>query len=168
MKLTKETLKTIIKEELETVLNEINIAPDPNTKIPITDKQLAKVHDTIEKGDLEQAQLFIDAFEGDPDYVQKYIEYGRPMEFERLGQSVSDMFKPRDSAEINYRILKPEYSFGDVGKFNDEAYKLAKQRAKEMLPPDASGYEIEDKAQEIYSTRYSPVRSGPPFDPDQT
>jgi hypothetical protein len=167
MKLTEAKLKQLIREELEAVMNEVNIAPDPNTKIPITDKQLGKIHAAIEKGDLEQAQLFIDAFEGDPDYVQKYIEYGRPMEFERLGQSASDMFKPRDSAEINYRVLKPEYSFSDVNKFNDEAYKLAKQRAKEMLPPDASGYEIEAKAQEIYSTRYSPVRSGRPFDPDK-
>ena len=155
MKITKQTLKTIIKEELEVVMNEVNIAPDPNTKIPITDKQL------------EQAQLFIDAFEGDPDYVQKYIEYGRPMEFERLGQSASDLFEPRDTADINYRILKSQYGWGDVDKFNDEAYRLAKQRAKEMLPPDASGYEIEDKAQQLYATRYSNVKSGPPFDPDK-
>ena len=165
IKLTKQTLKQIIKEELEAVMNEVNYAPEYPSQL--TDDQIRKIHATIDRGDLEQAQAFIDAFGGDPDYVQKYIEYGRPMEFERLGQSASDMFKPRDSAEINYRVLKPEYSFDDVGKFNDEAYKLAKQRAKEMLPPDASGYEIGDKAQEIYSTRYSPVRSGPPFDPDK-
>ena len=169
MKLTKQTLKQIIKEELKAVMNEVNYAPEYPSQL--TDDQIRKIHDMIDSGDpkdRKQAQAFIDSFGGDPDYVQKYIEYGRPMEFERLGQSASDMFKPRDSAEINYRVLKPEYDFDDVGKFNDETYKLAKQRAKEILPPDASGYEIEDKAQEIYGTRYSPVRSGPPFDPDQT
>ena len=170
MKLTKQTLKQIIKEELEAVMNEVNYAPEYPSQL--TDDQIRKIHDMIDSGDptnLKQAQSFIDAFEdGDPDYVQKYIEYGRPMEFERLGQSASDLFKPRDTDEIDYRILKPEYGWADVDKFNDEAYRLAKQRAKEMLPPDASGYEIEDKAQEIYGTRYSPVRSGPPFDPDQT
>mgnify|MGYP003130532552 CR=1 FL=1 len=165
MKLTKQTLKQIIKEELEAVMNEVNYAPEYPSQL--TDDQIRKIHATIDRGDLEQAQAFIDAFEGDPDYVQKYIEYGRPMEFERLGQSASDLFKPRDTDEIDYRILKPEYGWADVDKFNDEAYRLAKQRAKEMLPPDASGYEIEDKAQEIYGTRYSPVRSGPPFDPDK-
>ena len=175
MKLTKQTLKQIIKEELEAVMNEVNYAPEYPSQL--TDDQIRKIHDMIDSGDpkdRKQAQAFIDAFEGDPDYVQKYIEYGRPMEFERLGQSASDMFKPRSHPDqnwaphtIDYRVLKPEYSWDDVGKFNDEAYKLAKQRAKEMLPPNASGYEIEDKAQQLYATRYSPVRIGPPFDPDK-
>ena len=161
MKLTEQILKTLIKD----VINEINYAPEYPSEI--TDEQIAKIHAAIDRGDLEQAQLFIDAFKGDPDYVQKYIEYGRPMEFERIGQAASDLYKPRASVDQNYRVLKPEYDWDDVGKFNDEAYKLAKQRAKEMLPPDASGYEIEDKAQQLYATRYSNVKSGPPFDPDK-
>ena len=165
MKLTEVKLKQMIKEELDAVMNEVNYAPE--YPLEITDEQIEKIHAAIDRGDLEQAQSFIDAFKGDPDYVQKYIEYGRPMEFERIGQAASDLYKPRASADQNYRVLKPEYEFGDVNKFNDEAYKLAKQRAKEMLPSDTSGYEIEAKAQEIYGTRYSPVRSGRPFESDE-
>lgn len=147
MKLTKETLKTIIKEELETVLNEINIAPNPNTKIPITDKQLGKIHDTIEKGDLEQAQAFIDAFEGDPDYVQKYIEYGRPMEFERMGQATADMYHPMVKGPYGstYRKLKDEYSFEDIMAADLAASKKMIDRAKEELGPNADKADIRKK-----------------------
>ena len=147
MKLTKETLKTIIKEELETVLNEINIAPNPNTKIPITDKQLGKIHDTIEKGDLEQAQAFIDAFEGDPDYVQKYIEYGRPMEFERMGQATADMYHPMVKGPYGstYRKLKDEYSFEDIMAADLAASKKMIDRAKEELDPNADKADIRKK-----------------------
>ena len=147
MKLTKETLKTIIKEELETVLNEINIAPNPNTKIPITDKQLGKIHDTIEKGDLEQAQAFIDAFEGDPDYVQKYIEYNRPAEFERMGQATADMYHPMVKGPYGstYRKLKDEYSFEDIMASDLAANKKMIDRTRKELGPNADKADIRKK-----------------------
>ena len=147
MKLTESKLKQMIKEELETVLNEINIAPDPNTKIPITDKQLGKVHNTIEKGDLEQAQSFIDAFEGDPDYVQKYVEYNRPAEFERMGQDTADMFHPMVKGPYGstYRKVKDEYSFDDIMASDLAASRKMSDRAKEELGPGADMTDIYNK-----------------------
>ena len=70
MKLNKETLKIIIKEELNAVLIEYTIRPT----IPagISQDNLDKVHGMIDDGDEEYAQQFIDAFDGDPEYAEKF------------------------------------------------------------------------------------------------
>ena len=92
MKLTKQTLKQIIKEELEAVMNEVNYAPEYPSQL--TDDQIRKIHATIDRGDLEQAQAFIDAFEGDPDYVQKYIESSKhKLSLMLLRMATPTMFK---------------------------------------------------------------------------
>lgn len=76
MKLTKETLKRIIKEELSAVLDEVRIKPDPDSsKVP--PEFLDKIHYLIDKGEVEQAQVFIDSYGGDPSYIDQYIEYKR-------------------------------------------------------------------------------------------
>ena len=78
MKLSKEKLKQIIKEELSAVLNEVNIMPDPSrTNLP-SEEAIAKVMDLIdsEREDLiNQARVFIDGVEGDPTWVDEYLEY---------------------------------------------------------------------------------------------
>ena len=68
MKLNKETLKRIIKEELDALVNEITTRPDPGS---ISDDHLNRVHGVIDDGDGRYAQQFIDAFGGDPEYVDK-------------------------------------------------------------------------------------------------
>ena len=78
MKLSKETLRQIIKEELSAVLSEVNIMPDPSrTNLP-SEKAIAKVMDLIDSGRedlINQARVFIDGVEGDPTWVDEYLEY---------------------------------------------------------------------------------------------
>ena len=72
MKLTKETLKRIIKEELSSVLNEVYTGPDfEDSNIPLKFKD--KFLDLIHGGELDQAQVLVDSFEGDPEWVKKYL-----------------------------------------------------------------------------------------------
>jgi len=72
MKLTKETLKRIIKEELSSVLNEVNTGPSfESSNIPLEFKD--RFLDLIHGGETEQAQLLVDSFEGDPEWVKKYL-----------------------------------------------------------------------------------------------
>lgn len=87
MKLTKETLKRIIKEELEAVLDEVRIKPDPESS-NVPPEFLDKVHALIDAGEINQAQSLIDAFGGDPDYVDNYREYGRVGDIEKLGAKI--------------------------------------------------------------------------------
>ena len=78
MKLTKETLKRIIKEELSVVLSEVNVMPDPSrTNLP-SEEAIAKVMDLIDsgkEGDIEQAKVLINTFGGDESWVEDYIQY---------------------------------------------------------------------------------------------
>jgi len=72
LKLTKETLKRIIKEELSSVLNEVNTGPSfESSNIPLEFKD--RFLDLIHGGETEQAQLLVDSFEGDPEWVKKYL-----------------------------------------------------------------------------------------------
>lgn len=80
MKLSKETLKQIIKEELSAVLSEVNMMPDPSrTNLP-SEEAIAKVMDLIDsgkEGDIEQAKVLIDTFGGDESWVEDYIQYNK-------------------------------------------------------------------------------------------
>jgi len=72
LKLTKETLKRIIKEELSSVLNEVNTGPSfESSNIPLEFKD--RFLDLIHGGETEQAQVLVDSFEGDPEWVKKYL-----------------------------------------------------------------------------------------------
>jgi len=72
MKLTKETLKRIIKEELRSVLHEVSTGPnfeDSNIPLEFKDSFL----DLIHGGEPDQAQVLVDSFDGDPEWVKKYL-----------------------------------------------------------------------------------------------
>ena len=76
MKLAKETLKRIIKEELSAVLGEARIKPTPPSVL--SPEHLNKVHDLIDSGEesfIDMAKSLIDGKGGDPNYVDQYIEY---------------------------------------------------------------------------------------------
>ena len=78
MKLSKQTLKRIIKEELSVVLSEVNMMPDPSrTNLP-SEEAVAKVMDLIDsgkEGNIEQAKVLIDTFGGDESWIEDYIQY---------------------------------------------------------------------------------------------
>jgi len=72
LKLTKEALKRIIKEELSSVLNEVTTGPSfESSNIPLEFKD--NFLDLIHGGELGQAQVLIDSYGGDPEWVKKYL-----------------------------------------------------------------------------------------------
>ena len=75
MKITRRQLRRLI-------LKEVRIKPDV-TGIP--PQHLDKIHSLIDAGDLEQAQAFIDAFDGDPNYINNHREYESVGDLEKLG-----------------------------------------------------------------------------------
>ena len=140
MKLTKETLKRIIKEELETVLDEVRTYPDPALS-NIPPEHLDKVHDLIATGKLNQAQSLVDAFGGDPNYVYNYKEYERVGDMEKLGAKIKD---------ASNRLSSPRFttSAADRKTITDtegEIYKRAEEIAQRHLGDYRSLDDIEDQ-----------------------
>ena len=93
-------------------LHEHRIKPEA-TNIP--PQHLDKIHGLIDTGDLEQAQSFIDAFGGDPDYVDDYIEYQEVGNLEKLGN---------EAAAI---LSEPGYRHDDVQAVDDRARVIARK-----------------------------------------
>ena len=141
MKLTKETLKQIIKEELNAVLDEARIKPVPPTIL--SPEHMEKIHSLIDSGDesyIEMAKSLIDGQGGDPNYVDQYIEYHQlsdagyeafdphkadpkfkqPWGSESRQPSIPERFKERFGMNPRQLILK------QLGEDN-EAYREALQ-----------------------------------------
>jgi len=81
MKLNKETLKRIIKEELDAVMNETMTIPPIGGNV--TPEQQGKINTLINSGDeahIDQARMFIDALGGDPSYVDYILD----MEYQEI------------------------------------------------------------------------------------
>ena len=137
MKLTKATLKRIIKEELEAVLYEVRIAPEAPEGL--SQDQLDKIHSLIMKGDQESlntAQSFIDAFGGDPNYAINYLEYQEVGDMEKLGNQANRAFSP------------------EIPDFDDKAQELAKAKAVRTHGKPAFGGRNE-KAYDYFDTKLS-------------
>ena len=99
MKLTKETLKQIIKEELQIVLNESMIKPVPGGSI--TPEQQGKIDDLIYTQNPEfvnQARQLVDVLGGSPTYVDDILEMiaQRIIPLAHDHEDVSDSFPPTD------------------------------------------------------------------------
>jgi len=76
MKLNKETLKQIIKEELKAVLDEVRTKPTPPSIL--SPEHVDKIHGLMDSGEesfIDMARSLIDGLGGDPNYVDQYIEY---------------------------------------------------------------------------------------------
>ena len=139
MKLTKETLKQIIKEELKAVLDEARIKPVPPSIL--SPEHVDKIHGLMDSGEesfIDMARSLIDGLGGDPNYVDQYIEYHQLSdageEFDphkadpkykqpwgsRIGgqPSIPERFKERFGMNPRQLILK------QLGKDN-EAYREA-------------------------------------------
>ena len=109
--LTETKLKKLIIE----VINEVRIMPEPLKGTP---EQIEKIHHLINSGkkDMQNmAQSLVDGLRGDPNYVEKYIEYQRVGDIEKLGTKAA--------AETN--------PYGDT---MTDAFELANQRGDEMHP----------------------------------
>ena len=102
MKLTKQTLKRIIKEELDAVINEVNIKPAPPGG-NITDDQMGKIDDLIYSGKPEfinQARELISVLGGRPDYIDNMLVYmtDRIVPLAHSHEDVSDSFPDLENA----------------------------------------------------------------------
>ena len=89
MKLTESKLKELIVE----VLSEVRVRPTPPKGI--TPDQLDKIHELILSGNEENinmAQSLIDAFKGDPNYAENYIEYEEVGDLEKLGNKHAELY----------------------------------------------------------------------------
>ena len=85
MKLTKQTLKRIIKEELEAVMNEVRLEPDYSDFA--SDDQITKIRSLLDSGDPESinmAKTLLDALGASPSYVDDYMRNQEVGEVEKL------------------------------------------------------------------------------------
>jgi hypothetical protein len=113
MKLTKQTLKRIIKEELDSIMKESLTRPWPGNNIP--DKYVAKIDDLILSGDAkskEQARELIIALGGNPSYVEEYRKF----------LSQSDMVKMADRHHEEGSRWD-DYDFGIESEENLKAFE---------------------------------------------
>jgi len=128
MKVTRRQLRQII-------LQEVRIKPSV-TGIP--PEHLDKIHGLIDSGELEQAQSFIDAFGGDPDYVDDYIAYGEVGDLEKLGNEAAGILsKPGVSP----------WSSPEAQDFDDRARAISRKAMDDFEDQD-------DRLEAFYGAYY--------------
>ena len=107
MKLNKETLKRIIKEELEAVMNETMTKPQIGGNI--TPDQQLKIDDLINSGKedyINQARSLVDGLGGNPEYVDALlnIEYQGVTSMAHQHRDVIDTFPdPKDATPQDHK-----------------------------------------------------------------
>ena len=172
MKLTKETLKQIIKEELSAVLSEVNMMPDPSrTNLP-DEESMGKVMTLLDSGmenSINQARVLIDAFDGDQSWVDEYLEYKEQTKELSSEISYDSHFTQRNSGKPwiadSPMVDKPnrdptwveKLKFQELGmKTPMEAldYRIEKERAKYFQAKEAGNMELAD----IYNETYEQLR----------
>ena len=156
MKLTKQTLKQIIKEELNSVLGEMMIAP----QLPagISDRNVEKIHALIDSNDpkmIKQARALVDAITGSSKYVDDYMDYQNPAQIERTAAMVNDEppfnFDEKtglsnapeghktdsifDYMKQREKFIAREMSKGNTGEMDSQAYEAAAQKWNDRIGP---------------------------------
>jgi hypothetical protein len=139
MKLNKETLKRIIKEELDDVLDETRIKPAPESS-NIPPEYLDKVHTLIAAGELNQAQSLVDAFGGDPNYAYDYREYERVGDIEKLGAK-----KEKAASGYPWGALKSDEDRRTIMDAEEEIVRRATEIAQQHLGDYRSLDDIDDQ-----------------------
>ena len=150
MKLTKETLKRIIKEELDTVLREVRIDNRDLRDLGMSQQHIDKIHNAIETGreeDMNQAQSLIDTFAemmgetGYEYYVRNYVPSREVGDLEKLGNQANDMLDP-NARFPGERTLKPGYTMDDMKALEDKAFAMAAEKTKR---PGHNEWEYDEK-----------------------
>ena len=96
MKLTKQTLKRIIKEELDSVVSEMMTGP----QLPagISDRNAEKIFSMLNSGEreyIEQAKSILDALGASPSFVEDYFAYrDEPGAMEKFRDEYENMYDP--------------------------------------------------------------------------
>ena len=168
MKITKETLKRIIKEELSTVLSEANIIPDPGRMNLPSDEATIKVMNLIDSGkeqDIEQAKALIDAFGGDGSWIDDYIQYKE--QAKELSNEISHdtLFSQRDprkpwlydspmkdgpSRRPNWLEKLKYLELGMKTPMETLEYRTATERRKHLQAEQAGNMELAELYRETY------------------
>jgi hypothetical protein len=139
VKLTKQTLKRIIKEELSIVLRESFQLPQPPT-INIPSKYKSKIDsliDSFEPDYVEQATEIIKTLGGDPSYVEERQEYSV---FEKIGEIGARHREElrRAEAELPKDALRggplDKSTEAALDRYSDMRRKFAIQRSRMLYP----------------------------------
>jgi hypothetical protein len=151
MRLTKATLKRIIKEELEAVLGETRIKPSPeSSKVP--PELLDNLHALIAAGELNSAQVLVDSFEGDPNYAYNYREYLRVGDIEKLGTKIG-----KAASGYPWGALKSPEDRKTIMDSEEEIVRRATEIAQQHLGDYRSLDDIDD--QDEYSKMHQAINS---------
>ena len=164
MKLNKETLKRIIKEELEAVLRETKIMPTPPATL--SPEEMGKVHDLINTGDesyINMARSVIDGSGGDPSYVDQYIEYQQVGDIEKLGNKQRDLYASHGGSDSWEYLDHPFHDEVDAiqGQIDDLATKKAYDHLGEIIPGDQKSFDDYYRAAQMHRNRRGSLKVGP-------
>jgi len=160
MKLNKETLKRIIKEELDAVMNETRIKPDL-TGIP--DEYVEKINSLIDNGEVAQASSLIDALGLDPNYVDQYREYQQVGDIEKLGNKMRDLYASHGGSDSYEYLDHPFHDEVDKiqGQIDDLAQEKADAYGNPIIPGDQKSFDDAVQARQIQRNRRGGLKVGP-------
>ena len=159
MKLTKQTLRRIIKEELEAVMNEVRVAPDHSYFA--SDDQIVKLHSLIDSGDPESinmAKTLLDTLGASPSYFDDYMQNQEVGDLEKLGNQHADMHQrvtfSDDPRGTIYKGLKPGLTGEEARRIDREADALLDKKFARMNPDaDEDDYPPHSLQDRYYDTR---------------
>ena len=159
MKLTKQTLRRIIKEELEAVMNEVRLEPDHSYFA--SDDQITKIRTLLDSGDPESinmAKTLLDALGADPSYFDDYMQNQEVGDLEKLGNQHADMHQrvtfSDDPRGTIYKGLKPGLTGEDARRIDREADALLDKKFARMNPDaDEDDYPPHSLQDRYYDTR---------------
>ena len=160
MKLNKQTLKQIIKEELDAVLNEIRVKPD----LPgIPDDYVEKINSLIDSGEVEQASSLIDALGLNPGYVDEYIEYQQVGDIEKLGNKQRDLYASHGGSDSWEYLDHPFHDEVDAiqGQIEDLAAEKAYDHLGGIVRGDQKSFDDHSRAYHMHRNRRGSLKVGP-------
>jgi DNA polymerase/3'-5' exonuclease PolX len=161
MKLNKRTLKKIIKEELEAVLDEVRTMP--TSPAGLNPEQMDKIHSLIDAGEHSQAQSLIDAFGGDPSYVDQYIEYQQVGDIEKLGNKQRDLYASHGGSDSWEFLDHPFHDEVDAiqGQIEDLASDKAYDHLGGIIRGDQKSFDDHSRAYHMHRNRRGSLKVGP-------
>ena len=117
-------------------LSEHRIAPSPLDLLGLPQSHIDKIHDLINTGDFNQAQTFIDAFGGDPNWVENYRAYEEVGDLEKLGNARADIL---DNADYSDEEWYESDDYRQLQDLDDQAYRLGADKVSRGLAPGFDG-----------------------------
>lgn len=160
MKLNKETLKQIIKEELEAVLGETRIMP---TSPGIPDEFLEKINNLIRYGEVAQAESLLDALGANPGYIDQFIEYQQVGDIEKLGNKQRDLYASHGGSDSWEYLDHPFHDEVDAiqGQIEDLASDKAYDHLGGIIPGDQESFDAHSRAYHTHRNRRGSLKVGP-------